>query len=81
MYANMLTSIKGYNKRNMGGRGGGGGGHKLVEGSKLGGGAIVPGSGTETEVELGLQRLELEVVLGIETRETRDSGAGTRTRL
>ena len=32
----------------MGGRGGGGGGHKLVEGSKLGGGAIVPGSGTNT---------------------------------
>ena len=58
MYANMLTSIKGYNRRNMGGRGGGGGGHKLVEGSKLGGGAIVPGSGTETEVELGLQRPE-----------------------
>ena len=50
----------------MGGRGGGGGGHKLVEGSKLGGGAIVPGSGTETEVELGLQRPELEVVLGPE---------------
>ena len=54
----------------MGGRGEGGGGHKLVEGSKLGGGAIVPGSGTETEV-----------VLGLESRETRDSGAGTRTRL
>ena len=52
MYANMLTSIKGYNRRNMGGRGEGGGGHKLVEGSKLGGGAIVPGSGTETEGEL-----------------------------
>ena len=65
----------------MGGRGGGGGGHKLVEGSKLGGGAIVPGSGTETEGELGLQRPELEVVLGLESRETRDSSAGTRTRL
>ena len=49
----------------MGGRGGGGGGHKLVEGSKLGGGAIVPGSGTETEVELGIKRPELEEVLGL----------------
>ena len=55
----------------MGGRGGGGEGHKLVGGSQLGGGAIVPGSGTETEVELGLQRPELEVMLGLESRDRR----------